>query len=168
MRARRPLRSRDLLVAAGLRATQQRLTLVELLFGRGGRHVSAESLHEELSRSGARGSLSCVYRSLRGFSKIRLLKRVPIYGSTAWFDTQVDHHRHYYAVDEDLLLNVPAGRIALADLPEPRTATSLLAPTCFSASDASERIRKQCDNPHIQLERTTRCFSHPPRSERVS
>lgn len=102
-----------------MRATQQRLALMDLLFGGGGRHVSAEGLHGELVRSGAPGSISCVYRSLKGFSELGLLKRVPIYGSTAWFDTQVDHHHHYYAMDEDRLLDVPGGRVTVCDLPEP-------------------------------------------------
>lgn len=119
---RRPmaeLPARDVLFAAGLRATQQRLAMMELLFGRGGRHVSAESLHKELVQSGARGSISCVYRGLKGFSEMGLLKRAPIYGATAWFDTQVGHHHHYYAVDEDRLMDVPDGHVTVANLPEP-------------------------------------------------
>lgn len=75
---------RDILSDAGLRVARQRLALMELLFGRGGRHVSAESLHGELIRSGARGSISCVDRGLKGFGEIGLLKRAPSYGSTTW------------------------------------------------------------------------------------
>lgn len=43
--------ARDLLAEMGLRVTQPRLALAELLFGKGFRHVSAESLCEELVRS---------------------------------------------------------------------------------------------------------------------
>lgn len=111
--------ARDLLAEAGLKATQQRMALTDLLFGKGGRHVTAESLYDELVRSGAPGSLSCVYNSLRRFSEIGLLKRVPIYGSTAYFDTQLDHHHHFYAEGEDRLMDLSADRIRLQDLPRP-------------------------------------------------
>jgi Fur family transcriptional regulator, iron response regulator len=110
-------RARDVLAGAGLKATQQRVALTKLLFGRGARHVSAESLYDELVRSGAPGSISCVYNSLRRFSEIGLLKRVPIYGSTAFFDTQLDHHNHFYALGEDRLMDVPAGRIVVRNTP---------------------------------------------------
>lgn len=55
--------ARDLLAEIGLRATKPRIALVELLYGKGFRHVSAESLYEELVRSGAPGSIGSVYRN---------------------------------------------------------------------------------------------------------
>ncbi len=44
---------------------------------------------------------------------------MPIYGSTAYFDTQLDHHHHVYAEDEDRLMDLPADRISISDLPPP-------------------------------------------------
>lgn len=111
--------ARDLLAASGLKATRQRVALIELLFGQGGRHVSVESLHDELIRSGAPGSISSIYRSLKGFSEIGLLRRIPIYGSTAYFDTQLGHHHHFYAVNEDRLIDVSARDISVCDIPSP-------------------------------------------------
>lgn len=110
-----------LLANTGLRMTQQRLALMDLLFARDGRQVTAESLYEELVRSGALASISSVYRGLRDFSDMGLLQRVPIYGSTAWFDTELRHHHHFYSVDEDRLMDVPTGGIIVRNrsvLPE--------------------------------------------------
>lgn len=111
--------ARDLLAEMGLRATKPRLALAELLFAKGFRHVSAESLYEELVRSGAPGSISSVYRNLRDLSGAGLLKRVPVYGSTAWFDTQMGPHHHFFAEDEDRLIDVSTDSITVADIPSP-------------------------------------------------
>jgi len=108
---------RAILAAAGLRPTRQRLAIVDLLFRRGPRHVSVDSLFDELSRRGSPGSLSCVYSSLRRFAEIGLLRRTPIYGETTYFDTQLEHHHHFYVIGEDRLMDVPVGEIALDRLP---------------------------------------------------
>ncbi|WP_265975025.1 Fur family transcriptional regulator [Brucella intermedia] len=102
--------ARDLFTEIGLRATQPRLALAELLFRNGARHVSAESLYGELVRSGAPGSLSSVYRTLKDLTCAGLVKRVPIYGSTAWFDMQTGPHHHFYAEDEDRVIDTPDRR----------------------------------------------------------
>lgn len=128
---------RGILANTGLRMTQQRLALMDLLFARGGRHVTAESLHEELVRLGAPGSISSVYRGLKDFSDMGLLRRVPIYGSTAWFDTELKHHHHFYAVDEDRLMDVPAKGVTVRNLPALPEGYQLLS------VDVLLRIRKQ-------------------------
>ena len=117
--------ARQILAEAGLRVTKQRVALVKLLLGKGQRHVTAESLYAELVRSGAPGSISCVYNSLRRFSEIGLVKRVPIYGSAAYFDTRIGHHHHFYASDEDRLMDVPVD-ITLEAVPAPPSGYELV------------------------------------------
>ncbi|WP_266065049.1 iron response transcriptional regulator IrrA [Brucella intermedia] len=118
---------RDLLAETGLKATRQRVALTSLLFGKDGRHVTAESLYGELVQSGSPGSISCVYRALKDFSEAGLLKRVPIYGSAAYFDTRLDHHHHFYAEEEDRLMDLPANRIRIGDLPSPPDGYELIS-----------------------------------------
>lgn len=109
--------ARDLLAEAGLRPTRQRLALAEHLFAAGGRHVSASGLHDELAQNGAPVSLCCVYSSLRRLSEIGLIRRVPMYGATAYFDTETSHHHHFYVANEDRLIDVPNGAIKIRDIP---------------------------------------------------
>jgi len=109
--------ARGLLAEAGLRPTRQRLALAEHLFSAGGRHVSASGLHGELARKGAPVSLCCVYSSLRRLSEIGLIRRVPVYGETAYFDTEISHHHHFYVANEDRLIDVPNGTIRIHDVP---------------------------------------------------
>lgn len=129
--------ARALLRQAGLRATRQRMALVDLLFGCGGRHVSVEGLHRELLGVGAPGSISCVYNSLRRFSEVGLVRRVPVYGATSYFDTKLDHHHHFYAEDEDHLMDVPMNAIALDDLPPPPLGYELVS------VDVVVRVRRE-------------------------
>ena len=110
-------RARDLLAQAGLRPTRQRLAVAEHLFASGGRHVSATGLHDELVRQGNRVSLCCVYSSLRRLSEIGLIQRVPVYGETVYFDTQVSHHHHFHVAHEDRLIDVPGGTIKIHGIP---------------------------------------------------
>ena len=110
-------RARDLLAQAGLRPTRQRLAVAEHLFASGGRHVSATGLHDELVRQGNRVSLCCVYSSLRRLSEIGLIQRVPVYGETVYFDTQVSRHHHFHVAHEDRLIDVPGGTIKIHGIP---------------------------------------------------
>ncbi len=109
--------ARGLLAEAGLRPTRQRLALAEHLFTGGGRHVSANDLHDELARKGAPVSLCSVYSSLRRFREIGLIHRVPVYGETAYFDTETSHHHHFYIANKDRLIDVPNGTIKIHDIP---------------------------------------------------
>jgi Fur family iron response transcriptional regulator len=61
---------------AGLRPTRQRMSLAELLFGRGNRHLSAESLHEEAMMHRVPVSLATVYNTLSRVDVVVRLRRV--------------------------------------------------------------------------------------------
>lgn len=108
---------RDLLAQAGLRPTRQRLAVVEHLFAVGGQHVSAAGLHDALARQGKRVSMCCIYSSLRRLNEIGLIQRVPVYGETVYFDTEVSHHHHFYVAHEDRLIDVPRGTIEIHGVP---------------------------------------------------
>ena len=72
---------------AGLRPTRQRLALAELLFARGNRHLSAESLHEEALLQRVPVSLATIYNTLHQFTGAGLLREVAVDGSKTYFDT---------------------------------------------------------------------------------
>ena len=63
-----------ILRSAGLRPTRQRLALARLLFDGRHRHVTAEALHAEATRAGAKLSLATVYNSLHQFTHAGLVK----------------------------------------------------------------------------------------------
>ena len=109
---------REKLRAADLRPTLQRIALGWLLFGRGNRHVTAETLHEEATTARVPVSLATVYNTLRQFSEAGLLTEIGIDGSKMYFDTNTSRHHHFLLEDEQMLIDIPDGRISVGGLPE--------------------------------------------------
>jgi Fur family iron response transcriptional regulator len=94
---------------AGLRPTRQRMSLAQLLFGRGNRHLSAESLHEEAMLQRVPVSLATVYNTLHQFTEAGLLREVAVDGSRTYFDTNTSDHHHFFVEDENEVIDIPAG-----------------------------------------------------------
>ncbi len=109
----------DLLRQAGLRPTHQRLLLGSLLFSRGGRHVTAGMLHDEVTAAGIHLSLATVYNTLNQFTGAGLLRQIGIDGSKSYFDTNPTGHHHFFVDHEDRLLDVPEPGVLIDMLPEP-------------------------------------------------
>ena len=81
---------------AGLRPTQQRLALAELLFGKGDRHVCAEDLYAEAFHASVAVSLATVYNTLNQFRSAGLLRELAIEGDRSYFDTNTSDHFHFF------------------------------------------------------------------------
>jgi Fur family iron response transcriptional regulator len=107
----------DRLRAAGLRPTRQRTALAGLLFKGGDRHVSAESLHDEALKAGFKVSLATIYNTLHQFTEAGLLQQVVVDASRCYFDTNLANHQHFYRPDEEALIDIPNGTIAVSGLP---------------------------------------------------
>lgn len=104
---------------AGLRPTRQRIALAELLFDKGDRHLSAEELHEEAQAAGVAVSLATVYNALHQFTDAGLLRILAVEGARTYFDTNTSDHHHFFVEDENRLVDIDSGRVALHNLPEP-------------------------------------------------
>jgi len=115
--ARRP-EVAALLRSAGLRPTRQRLSLGALLFDGQDRHVTAEMLHEQAIRASVPVSLATVYNTLHQFTHAGLLREVAVDGAKSYFDTNTSDHHHFYVEDENRLIDIEGGSIAVSGLPE--------------------------------------------------
>lgn len=104
--------------AAQLRPTQQRLALARLLFSSSDRHVTAEDLHDEALRAGARLSLATVYNTLHQFTQVGLLRQVIVDGDKIHFDTNTGEHHHFYVEDEGVLIDIPGSDVRIEGLPK--------------------------------------------------
>jgi Fur family iron response transcriptional regulator len=109
----------DLLRRAGLRPTRQRLLLGELLFAKGGRHVTAETLHAEALEANMQISMATVYNTLNQFTDADLLRQIGVDGSKSFFDTNPTAHHHFFVDQEDRLFDVPEPGVAIERLPQP-------------------------------------------------
>ena len=109
---------REKLRGAGLRPTQQRLNLAELLFSGEDRHVSAEALHAEALSAKMGVSLATVYNTLNQFTAAGLLREVAIEGSKSYFDTNISNHIHFFLENEEKLMDIDANSLNLTGLPQ--------------------------------------------------
>jgi Fur family iron response transcriptional regulator len=107
------------LKAFGLRPTRQRLELAELLFGGEDRHVTAESLHDEITGAGLKVSLATVYNTLHQFTEAGLLRQIVVDAARSYFDTNVGDHQHFFHEAEGLLIDIPGETIAVSNVPVP-------------------------------------------------
>jgi len=108
----------DILRTAGLRPTRQRVSLAELLYSKGDRHISAELLHEEAVAADVPVSLATVYNTLHQFTEAGLLREVAIDGNKTYFDTNVSDHHHFFIEGENKVIDIPGEGVGIGRLPE--------------------------------------------------
>jgi Fur family iron response transcriptional regulator len=115
----------ELLRAAGLRPTRQRLALARLLFDKGDRHVTAEQLHGEALQAAVPVSLATVYNTLHQFIEASLLREVVVNPGRSYFDTNVSDHHHFFFEKTGHLVDIPGENIGVTNLPTPPDGTSI-------------------------------------------
>jgi Fur family iron response transcriptional regulator len=102
---------------ANLRPTRQRVALGWLLFGKGDRHVTAETLYEEAVSMKVPVSLATVYNTLHQFTQAGLLNEIAVDGSRTYFDTNISPHHHFLIEETNTLFDIPDGGVSVVDLP---------------------------------------------------
>ncbi|MEO7053945.1 MAG: iron response transcriptional regulator IrrA [Rhizomicrobium sp.] len=107
------------LLGVKLRPTRQRVELAGVLFKGEDRHVTAESLHEEVIGLGLRISLATVYNTLHQFTHAGLLRQVIVDAARGYFDTNTGDHQHFFLEDEGALIDSPGDQITVAGVPVP-------------------------------------------------
>jgi Fur family iron response transcriptional regulator len=115
----------ELLRAAKLRPTRQRLALARMLFEKGDRHVTAEQLHGEAQAASVRVSLATVYNTLHQFIAAGLLREVVVDPGRSYFDTNVSDHHHFFHEDSGRLQDIAGERVGVAELPAPPAGTKI-------------------------------------------
>lgn len=108
----------DMLRTAGLRPTRQRVSLAELLYSKGDRHISAELLHEEAVEADVPVSLATVYNTLHQFTEAGLLREVAIDGNKTYFDTNVSDHHHFFIEGENRVIDIPGEGVGIDRIPQ--------------------------------------------------
>ena len=103
--------------AVGVRPTRQRVALAKLLLDGDKRHVTAESLHTEVSKASIKISLATVYNTLHQFTNAGLLRDVVVDPNRRYFDTNISEHHHFYFEDSNQLADISVDDIAVSKLP---------------------------------------------------
>lgn len=108
----------DLLRQHDLRPTRQRLLISEILFTGGHCHVTAEQLRAEVASRGGNMSLATIYNTLNQFSDVGLLREIKLEDSVTYYDTNSNHHHHFYDPKTSKLIDIPSDQISLDKLPD--------------------------------------------------
>jgi len=83
------------IVASGLKATQQRIVILEMLLIHHEAHPTAEEVFQHISNTNPGISLGTVYKTLDSFVEANLLKRV-LSDNNRRFDVNEQPHGHIY------------------------------------------------------------------------
>ena len=90
---------KDHLKAAGLKITTPRMRILDLLTTSGDRHLSAEDIYQQLSRTDTDISIATIYRVLTQFEAAGLVNRLNFEDEHALFEiNHGEHHDHLVCV----------------------------------------------------------------------
>jgi Fur family transcriptional regulator, iron response regulator len=107
----------DRLRDAGLRPTEQRVALAQLLFGQGDRHICAEDLHAEAVAAKVSVSLATIYNTLNQFRAAGLLRELAIEGDRSYFDTNTSNHFHFFDQEKQELMDLDSADVTVSGIP---------------------------------------------------
>jgi Fur family iron response transcriptional regulator len=108
------------LIGHNINLTKQRRVIADTLFARH-QHVTAEQLYDAVRETGARVSKATVYNTLGLFVRKGLVKEIFIDSSRTFYDSNINHHHHFYNVDTGDLIDIKerlAPHFVEQDLPE--------------------------------------------------
>jgi Fur family iron response transcriptional regulator len=126
----------SLLQAHGVKPTQQRLQIAEVLFAKP-QHLSADQVLEQVNQRHGSVSKATVYNTLGLFTRKGLIREVIIDPAKVFYDSTTHPHHHIYNVDTGLLMDVDSKAIHVEPLPVPPAGTEI------EGVDVVVRVRAQ-------------------------
>ena len=93
---------------SGLRPTEQRINICEVLFNRDKTfHFTINDLVKIIkNNSNQKISLATVYNTIHAFEKKGYLKEIVINSSQTYFDTNISNHHHFFDEKEKKLIDL--------------------------------------------------------------
>ena len=85
---------KGMIAAKGLKPTHQRILILDYLHGNTGRHLTAEQIHETLSKRAPTLSLTTVYNTLGSFVEAGLVSAITITGTETRYEWASTQHHH--------------------------------------------------------------------------
>jgi Fur family iron response transcriptional regulator len=113
-----------LLEAHGLRATQQRLQVAEILISVPA-HLTADQIIAMVRNAGARVSKATVYNTLHVLAEYGLVRPLHLDPTRVVYDSKLAPHHHFHNTETGELVDIAPEDIALTILPEPPPGTEI-------------------------------------------
>lgn len=123
-----------MLQSHGISPTAQRVEIAAVLLERA-QHLSADQVLARLAGSETPVSKATVYNTLGLFAERGLVREVIVDATKVFYDSNPEHHHHFYNVDDGTLTDFPSQSAVIASLPA--------APpgTCTDRIDIVIRVR---------------------------
>ena len=98
---------------SGLRPTQQRLQICEVLFDTEKTfHFTINDLANKIKKQlNNKISLATIYNTVHAFEKKGYLKQIPINSNQTYFDTNVSDHHHFYDLKNEKLIDLETSEV---------------------------------------------------------
>ena len=105
---------------SGLRPTKQRLAICKVLFDRKKTfHFTIEKLKRIIEKESKKKiSVATIYNTVHAFKEKGYLKEIPLKGNKTFFDTNIEHHHHFYDEDMSQLVDIENKNISINNLPK--------------------------------------------------
>ena len=112
--------SKERLRASGLRSTNQRLEICDILFNRKDTfHFTIEKLKKIIEKKrNKKISVATLYNAVHAFKEKGYLKEISIKGNKNFFDTNTKHHHHFYDEDMSQLVDIEDKNVLINHLPK--------------------------------------------------
>ena len=101
-----------------LKATEQRIAMINLLFKNGAAHFTAEDIYEEVNKKKIKISLATIYNCLNQFKEFGIIKAIKFSSDKIYFDTNLEDHHHFFCIKSSKLIDVETSKVRISKLPK--------------------------------------------------
>ena len=101
-----------------LKATEQRIAMINLLFKNGAAHFTAEDIYEEANKKKIKISLATIYNCLNQFKEFGIIKAIKFSSDKIYFDTNLEDHHHFFCIKSSKLIDVETSKVRISKLPK--------------------------------------------------
>tara|TARA_B100000029_G_scaffold506774_1_gene590134 strand:+ start:719 stop:1123 length:405 start_codon:yes stop_codon:yes gene_type:complete len=108
----------EILKKHGLKNTNQRKIMSDILFAGKDMHFSAEDLKKLVEKRGFKMSLATIYNNLQHFVNAGLLRKTIVDSEKSYYDNNLKNHYHIYDEADRKLIDIPNSSISFSKLPK--------------------------------------------------
>ena len=108
----------DMLRKSTLKVTNQRITLIKLIFSSGNAHYTAEEVFIKAKKQKIKISLATVYNTLNSFRDNGILNVVKTKSDKIYYDTNLKDHHHFYCEESGELIDIKSSNVQISKIPK--------------------------------------------------
>ncbi len=108
----------QMLKESPLKLTEQRVSMINILFKNGASHFTAEEIFNEVNKKKLRVSLATIYNCLNQFKEYGIIKSVKVSCDKIYFDTNLKEHHHFFCQESEKLTDINTNYVKISKLPK--------------------------------------------------